>query len=57
MVSYYLYCSKGRIDYLFLAFRYSSLWKVKGVGTLETLFDDGVANRDHRPAVTDVILK
>jgi len=49
--------TKKRIDYLFLAPRDDSPWTVKGVGILETRFDDGVANSDHRPAVTDVILK
>jgi endonuclease/exonuclease/phosphatase family metal-dependent hydrolase len=49
--------TKKRIDYVFLAPRYSTPWDVKGVGILETRFDDGVANSDHRPAVADVILK
>lgn len=49
--------TKKRIDYLFLAPRHNSPWNVKGVGILETRFDDGVANSDHRPAVTDVVLK
>jgi hypothetical protein len=29
----------------------------KGVGILETHFDDDVVNSDHKPAVTDAILK
>jgi len=49
--------TKKRIDYVFLAPRYNSPWDVRGVGVLETRFDDGVANSDHRPVVTDVILK
>jgi len=49
--------TKKRIDYVFLAPRYNSPWIVKCVGILETRFDDGVANSDHRPAITDVIPK
>jgi len=49
--------TKKRIDYVFLAPRYNSPWIVKGVGILETRFDDGVANSDHRPAIADIILK
>jgi endonuclease/exonuclease/phosphatase family metal-dependent hydrolase len=46
--------AKKRIDYAFLAPRYSTPWDVQGVGILETRFDDGVANSDHRPAVAEV---
>ena len=49
--------TKKRIDYTFLAPKYNSPWDVKGVGVLESRFDDGVANSDHRPAVVDIILK
>jgi endonuclease/exonuclease/phosphatase family metal-dependent hydrolase len=48
--------AKKRIDYVFLAPKYNSPWTVKGVGVLETRFDNSVANSDHRPAVADVIL-
>jgi endonuclease/exonuclease/phosphatase family metal-dependent hydrolase len=49
--------TKKRIDYVFLAPKNDSPWDVKGAGVLETRFDDGFANSDHRPAVADVILK
>ena len=38
-------------------YRYSSPSNLKSVGILETRSDDGTADSDHKPAVTDVVLK
>lgn len=49
--------TKKRIDYAFVGPKENSPWDVRGVGVLETRFDDGTANSDHRPVVADLILK
>jgi len=48
--------TKKRIDYAFLAPKKNSPWDVRGVSVLETRFDDGIANSDHRPVVADIVL-
>jgi len=42
-----------RIDFLFTG---KTLWTVKGYSVLESRFDDGVYNSDHRAVVGDVLL-
>jgi endonuclease/exonuclease/phosphatase family metal-dependent hydrolase len=49
--------TKKRIDYAFVAPKEHSPWDVRGIGVLETRFDDGVANSDHRPVIADIVLK
>lgn len=49
--------TKKRIDYAFVAPKENCPWDVRGVGVLETRFDDGVADSDHRPVVADIVLK
>ena len=49
--------TKKRIDYVFVAPKENCPWDVRGVSVLETRFDDGVANSDHRPVVADIVLK
>jgi endonuclease/exonuclease/phosphatase family metal-dependent hydrolase len=49
--------TKKRIDYAFVAPKKESPWDVLGVGVLETRFDDGIADSDHRPVVADIVLK
>lgn len=49
--------TKKRIDYAFIGPKENSPWDVLGMGVLETRFDDGVANSDHRPVVADIVLK
>ena len=49
--------TKKRIDYVFVAPKENSPWDVRGVSVLETRFDDGTANSDHRPVVADIVLK
>lgn len=49
--------TKKRIDYAFVAPRENSPWDVRGVSVLETRFDDGVADSDHRPVVADIVLR
>jgi endonuclease/exonuclease/phosphatase family metal-dependent hydrolase len=44
-----------RIDFLFLG--KGSDWDVKGYSVLESRFEDGVYNSDHRAVVGDVVLK
>jgi endonuclease/exonuclease/phosphatase family metal-dependent hydrolase len=49
--------TKKRIDYAFVAPKENCPWDVRGVGVLETRFDDGIADSDHRPVVADIVLK
>ena len=49
--------TKKRIDYVFVAPKTNSPWDVRGVSVLETRFDDGVADSDHRPVVADIVLR
>lgn len=46
---------KKRIDFLFLS--KGGDWKVKGYSVLESRFEDGVYNSDHRAVIGDVVLK
>jgi endonuclease/exonuclease/phosphatase family metal-dependent hydrolase len=44
-----------RIDFLFL--KKGSWWQARGYAVLESRFDDGVYNSDHRAVVGDVVLQ
>ena len=46
---------KKRIDFLFLS--KNDDWKVQGYSVLESRFEDGVYNSDHRAVVGDVVLE
>jgi endonuclease/exonuclease/phosphatase family metal-dependent hydrolase len=45
-----------RIDFLFIGPRKADGWKVKSYAVLESRFEDGVYNSDHRAVVGDFIL-
>jgi endonuclease/exonuclease/phosphatase family metal-dependent hydrolase len=46
---------KKRIDFLFLS--KGDVWETRGYSVLESRFEDGVFNSDHRAVVGDVLLK
>jgi len=53
------YTGLTRIDFLFLGSsgKLEEVWDLKGYAVLESRFEDGVWNSDHRAVVGDVVLK
>lgn len=48
--------SQKRVDFLFVGPRDSDAWKVKSYAVLESRYEDGVCNSDHRAVVGDFVL-